>query len=129
MRLRLSFVALSLLFLAGCSNSINPFCGSSRPAPLIGSISPSTVSFSQVQQGFTLTVNGSQFGPSSEILINGKALGATDVSSQQLTVTVSSDVISGPGAVSVKVSTPSGNVGDIGCTSGGTSSALTLTVN
>lgn len=129
MPLRLSLVALSLLFLAGCSNSINPFCGSSRPAPLIGSISPSTVTFSQVQQGFTLTVNGSQFVPASEIVVNDKALGPTAVSGQQLKVTVSTDVISGPGAVSVKVMTPSGNVGDIGCTSGGTSSALTLTVN
>jgi hypothetical protein len=129
MSLRVSLVALSLLFLAGCSNSINPFCGSSRPAPLIGSISPSTVSFNQVQQGFMLTVNGSQFVPASEIVINGKALGPTAVSSQELKVSVSTDVISGPGSVSVKVMTPSGNVGDIGCTSGGTSSALTLNVN
>ena len=31
--------------------------------------------------------------------------------------------------VKVSVLTPSGNSGDLGCTSGGTSSALTLTVN
>jgi hypothetical protein len=38
-------------------------------------------------------------------------------------------VISGPGPVTVSVSTPSGNTGDLGCTSGGKSSALVLTVN
>jgi hypothetical protein len=37
-------------------------------------------------------------------------------------------VISGPGQYNVKVMTPSGNVGDVGCSSGGTSSGLTLTV-
>jgi hypothetical protein len=46
-----------------------------------------------------------------------------------LKVKVSTDVISGPGAVPVKVLTPSGNSGDLGCSSGGNSSALTLTVN
>jgi hypothetical protein len=37
-------------------------------------------------------------------------------------------VISGPGQFNIKVLTPSGNVGDVGCTSGGTSSALMLNV-
>ncbi len=125
----LKLVALApLLVLAGCSNALNPFCGSSRPAPLIGSISPSMVTFAQVQQGVLLTVNGSQFVSASEIVVNGKALGATIISPQQLQVTVNTDVISAPGQVDIKVTTPSGNVGDVGCTSGGTSSALALTV-
>ena len=125
----LRLVALApLVILAGCSNALNPFCGSSRPAPLIGSLSPSTVTFTQVQQGVLLKVNGSNFVSASEILINGKALGPTVVSNQQLQIMLTSGVISGPGNVSVKVMTPSGNVGDVGCSSGGTSSALTLTV-
>jgi hypothetical protein len=41
---------LALLFLAGCNNTLNPLCGSARPSPLIGSLSPSTMSFAQVQQ-------------------------------------------------------------------------------
>jgi hypothetical protein len=61
-------------------------------------------------------------------VINGKTLGPTVNSNQQLQIMLTSGVISGPGSVSVKVTTPSGNVGDVGCTSGGTSSALTLTV-
>jgi hypothetical protein len=132
MRQRLWLVTLPVLSLAvfstGCSNALNPFCGNVRPAPLIGSLAPSSVSMSQLQQGVTLTVNGSHFVPASEVVVNGKTLGATDVSSQELQVSLSTDVISGPGNVNVKVMTPSGNSGDVGCTSGGTSTALVLTV-
>ena len=68
---------LALVFHPGCNNALNPLCGSSRPAPLIGSLAPSSMSFAQVQQGTLLIVNGSQFAPSSEVVINGKTLGAT----------------------------------------------------
>jgi hypothetical protein len=96
---------------------------------MIGSISPSAVSFADVQQGVVLTVTGSNFVPASELVVNGKSLAATDVSSSKLQVTLNTAVISGPGSVSVKVFTPSGNSGDVGCSSGGTSSVLDLTVN
>lgn len=117
-----------LVILAGCSNALNPFCGSSRPAPLIGSLSPSALTFTQVQQGVLLKVNGNNFVPASELVINGKTLGATIVSNQELQIMLTSSVITGPGSVDVKVTTPSGNVGDVGCASGGTTSALVLTV-
>ena len=127
---RLSLPALCLvLFLSGCSNTLNPLCGSARPAPLIGSVSPSSVSFSQVEEGVMLSVNGSNFVSASELVINGKVLGATVVSSQKLTILLTTGVISGPGTVGVTVLTPSGNSGDVGCTSGGQSSTLMLTVN
>ena len=129
MPVRLLLIALALLTSAGCSNAINPFCGNVRPAPLIGSISPSTVTFAEIQQGVLLTVNGSNFVPASEIVVNSKGLAATAVSSQELQITLNTDVITGPGSVNVKVTTPSGNSGDVGCTSGGTSTALVLTVN
>jgi hypothetical protein len=128
--LSVSLAGLFTLFtLSGCNNTLNPLCGSSRPAPLIGSLSPSTVTFSQVQSGVTITVKGSHFVSASEILINSTPLSATVVSDQQLTVKLSTDVISAPGSVNVMVNTPSGNSGDLGCTSGGKSSALVLTVN
>jgi hypothetical protein len=121
---------LALFFLPDCgNNTLNPFCGSSRPAPLIGSLSPSTMTFAEVQQGDTLTVTGSHFVAASQVLINTTPLSATVVSDQQLKIKLSSDVISGPGTVKVSVVTPSGNSGDVGCTSGGTSSVLVLTVN
>ena len=121
---------LALLFLPGCgNNTLNPFCGSARPAPLIGSLSPSTTTFSEVQQGVTLIVNGSHFVAASQVVINATPLSATVISDQQLKIKLSSDVITGPGTVKVRVLTPSGNSGDVGCTSGGTSSVLVLTVN
>ena len=125
---RLLLVAVASLFLAGCNNTLNPLCGSARPVPSIGSLSPSSVTFSQVQQGTVLTVNGSQFVAASEILINGKALTATAVSSTQLQVTLTTGAISGTGKVNVSVLTPSGNSADLGCSSGGKSSVLVLTV-
>ena len=125
----LACVVAATFSILGCSNTLNPFCGSARPAPLIGSLSPSTMAFAQVQSGATLIVNGRHFVSASEVVINSIPLAATVVSDQQLKVKVSTDVISGPGAVKVEVKTPSGNSEDLGCTSGGTSSALTLTVN
>jgi IPT/TIG domain len=127
---RLLLVAvLAVLFLPACGNTLNPFCTSSRPAPLIASLAPSTVAFSDVESGVMLTINGSQFVSSSQVVINGKTLGATIVSSEKLKIVLTTGVISGPGPVTVSVSTPSGNTGDLGCTSGGKSSALVLTVN
>ena len=121
---------LALLLLPGCGNNVlNPLCGSARPAPLIGSLAPSIMTFAEVQQGSVLTVNGSHFVSSSEVLINATPLSATAVSDQQLKVNLTTDVISGPGTVKVTVDTPSGNSGDVGCTSGGKSSVLVLTVN
>ena len=84
---RLSLVpVIAALFLTGCSNALNPFCGNVRPAPLIGSLSPSTVTFAQVQQGVTLTVNGNQFVSASQLVVNGKTLGPTVISSQKLSI-------------------------------------------
>jgi IPT/TIG domain len=120
---------LFLLVLPGCNNTLNPLCGSARPAPLIGSLSPSTVSFGQVQQGTVLVVNGSQFVSSTEVVIDAKPLSTTVVSPTQLSVALTTGVISAPGPVNVSVQTPSGNSGDVGCTSGGNSSVLVLTVN
>ena len=120
-------VLLALLFFPGC-NATNPICGSSRPAPLIGSLSPSTMDFAQVQQGAVLIVNGSQFVSSSVVVVNGKTLSTTVTSSQQLKITITTGLISGPGAVNVFVHTPGGNSGDLGCASGGNSSVLVLTI-
>ena len=131
-RCGLPFVCLlvvGLAFLLGCNNTLNPLCGSARPAPVIGSLSPATIAFSQVQQGFTLTVNGNQFVSSTEVMVNSTPLAATVVSPEQMKVKLSSDVITGPGTVQIMAETPAGNSENVGCSSGGKSSALTLTVN
>jgi hypothetical protein len=87
------------------------------------------MTFAQVQQGSTLIVNGSHFVSASEVLIDSTPLSATVVSDTQLNVKLTTGVILAPGPVKVAVKTPSGNSEDLGCTSGGTSSVLTLTVN
>jgi len=122
-----SVLLLALLVLQGC-NALNPLCGSSRPVPIIGSLSASTITFAEVQQGFPLSVDGSQFVSSSVVLINGTTLSTEITSSQQLQVTITTDLISAPGTANVTVKTPSGHSGDLGCTSGGTSRVLVLTI-
>lgn len=134
MRLRtcgVSFACLLVLAFStlGCNNALNPLCASSRPAPQIASLSPSSISFSELHQGATLTVMGSNFVSSSQVVINTTPLSATVVSNQEMQIKLTTDVISGPGKVKVMVQTPSGNTGDLGCTSGGNSSVLMLTIN
>jgi len=124
---RLLLGVVAVLFFPGC-NAINPLCGSARPAPTISSLSPATIQFSQVQQSTVLTVNGSEFVSASVVVINGTVLPTTVVSNQQLQVTITTELISGPGTANVAVNTPSGNSGDLGCASGGTSGTLVLTI-
>ena len=123
----LSALVLALLVLQGC-NALNPLCGSARPVPVIGTLSVSTITFAQVQQGVLLTVNGSQFVSSSVVVINGVTLSTQILSNQQLQVTITTNLISAPGTADVTVRTPSGNSGDLGCTSGGTSRMFVLTI-
>jgi hypothetical protein len=116
-----------LLLLPGCK-SLNPLCGSARPVPVLDSVSPTTIAFSQLPSSFSLNLTGSDFVSSSVIVFNGTTLSTTVVSSSQLTATVISSMISGPGSYSIQVQTPAGTSGDLGCSSGGNSSILTLTV-
>jgi len=123
----LSALLLAVLILQGC-NALNPLCGSARPAPGISSLSETTITFLQVQQGFVLTVNGRDILASSVVVINGTTLSTQVLSNKQLQVTLTTSLISGPGTASVTIHTPSGNSGNLGCTSGGTSHALVLTI-
>ena len=114
-------------YLARLQRSQSPLrkCSSS---PSISSLSPSTVTFAQVQQGVVLTVNGSDFVTASVVVINGTGLATTFVSSTELQVTITTAQISGPGTANVTVNTPGGTTGTLACSSGGTSSALVLTI-
>jgi hypothetical protein len=123
----LSALLLGLLVFQAC-NAINPLCGSARPAPIIGSLSASTITFAEVQPGYVLNVYGAKFVSSSVMVINGTKLSTLVTSSTQLQATITTDVISGPGTASVTVNTPSGNSGDVGCSSGGTSATLDLSI-
>jgi hypothetical protein len=126
LRLLSALLLVSVAFQA--CNTVNPLCGSARPAPDIASLSASTITFAQVQQDFILSVYGSKFVSSSVVLINGTQLSTVVTSSTQLQVTLTTTVIAAPGTANVTVNTPSGNSGDLGCSSGGTSAALVLTI-
>jgi hypothetical protein len=117
-----------LLFLPGC-NTLNPLCGSARPVPILNSISPKTMAFSQLPPTFVITATGSEFVSSSVVVFNGATLATGVTNHSQLTATIKSSMIAAPGSFNVVVKTPAGNTGDVGCSSGGTSSAQVLTVN
>jgi hypothetical protein len=61
-------------------------------------------------------------------VVNGTTLTTLATSSQQLQAKITTAVISTSGSASVKVNTPSGNSGNLGCSSGGTSGTLVLTI-
>lgn len=117
-----------LLLLPGC-NTLNPLCGSARPVPILNSISPKTMAFSQLPPTFVITANGKDFVSSSVVIFNGATLATGVTNHSQLTATITSSMISAPGSFNLVVKTPAGNTGDVGCSSGGTSSAQVLTVN
>jgi hypothetical protein len=117
-----------LLLLPGC-NTLNPLCGSARPVPILNSISPKAMAFSQLPSTFVITATGSDFVSSSVVVFNGATLATGVTNHSQLTATITSSMITAPGSFNVVVKTPAGNTGDVGCSSGGTSSAQVLTVN
>ena len=117
-----------LLLLPGC-NTLNPLCGSARPVPILNSISPRTMAFSQLPSTFVITATGSDFVSSSVLVFNGATLATGVTNHSQLTASVKSSMIPAAGSFNVVVKTPAGNTGDVGCSSGGTSSAQVLTVN
>src|SRR5712672_2413972 len=120
-------IGIALLLLPGC-NALNPLCSSARPLPVIASLSARTITLAQAQQGFVLTVTGKKFVSSSVVIINGTTLITTVQSSTELQVTIPTDLISAPGSADVTVKTPAGNSSYVGCSSGGTSSALRLAI-
>ena len=123
----MGLLILGILFLSGC-NALNPLCGSARPSPVMTAINPTTVSFAQVQKTFPLMVTGSHFVSASVIIVNGTQVATTVLSSTQLTGTVGTAAIPAAGTFKVYVSTPAGTSGDLGCSSGGNSGSVTLTV-
>jgi len=122
-----SLLAL-LLFLSGC-NALNPLCGSARPVPILTSISPRTMVFAQLPPSFPLTLTGSQFVSSSVVVFNGATLTTAVNSSSQLTVTITAAMIPATGTYNVQVQTPAGTTGNLGCSTGGMSATLTLTIS
>ncbi|QQS47371.1 MAG: hypothetical protein IPM66_01525 [Acidobacteriota bacterium] len=92
--------------------------GGNNPLPTLTSLDPNTAL--QDSGAFTLTVNGTNFVPSSVVRWNGQDRTTTYVNSTQLTASILATDISNPGNASVTVFTPAPG--------GGTSNALTFTI-
>ena len=90
-----------------------------NPLPSLSSISPSSVSAGS--PGFTLTLTGSNFIPNSVVHVNGANRGTAFVSATQLTASIPASDLTVGAYLSITVSSPTPG--------GGTSSAVTLTVN
>ncbi|MEO7719060.1 MAG: IPT/TIG domain-containing protein [Capsulimonas sp.] len=89
-----------------------------NPAPVAGSLAPSSIAGGGPD--FTLTVNGSNFVGSSQVLWNGAALATAYVSATQLTATVPAANIAADGSAQISVMTPAPG--------GGVSNSLTFTI-
>src|SRR5579859_7029738 len=119
-RLRIAFVITGILFLSGCGGGITqPLSYQSNapnPVPTITGVSPNSAI---ANQGFTLTISGTNFIATSLVSINGTIVGSgTDVGSTQLTVSVPAGVVSA-GTAAVTVTNPA---------PGGTSNSAIVTV-
>lgn len=107
------------LTIAGKTFTVNQAAGSSNPAPAIASLDPNTVFTGS--SGFTLTVNGTGFIPSSIARWNGSDRPTTFISSTQLRIALPATDRSLPGTASVTVSNPGPG--------GGISNSQTVTIN
>jgi hypothetical protein len=126
-RWSLVLLIIAAVGLPGCS-AINPLCGSSRPTPVLTSISPTIATEAEVQSTFTLNLAGSHFVGASVVEINNVQVTTDVTTSSTIKATVGPASISGTGLYKVWVSTPAGNSANLGCDSGGTSSQASLTV-
>ncbi|MEP7342740.1 MAG: IPT/TIG domain-containing protein [Acidobacteriota bacterium] len=90
-----------------------------NPAPAITTLIPNSATAGGA--GFTLTINGSGFVPTSTVWWNGGARTTTFVSATQLTVAVPANDIATAGTASVVVMNPTPG--------GGSSPAATFTIN
>jgi hypothetical protein len=103
--MRLTIIALALLASVGCgysSKNYNPGMGGVG-SPTVSAIMPNSVMSGSA--GFTLTVNGSNFGTDATVYWNGVAHASTYVTGAQVTAAISSTDVANPGMIPVYVRT------------------------
>lgn len=106
-------------------------CRGAVPYPQIGALSPNPISADTVS--VVLTVDGTGFGPQSEILWNQNPLPTTFIDSRHLETTVTQETFNTYGGsagknVEITVTSP-GSTYVVGCSNGGNSSTLLLEVD
>lgn len=103
--MRLTIVVLALLASVGCgysSKNYNPGMGGVG-SPTVTTIMPNSAMAGTA--GFTLTVNGTNFGTDAVVYWNGMAHTSMYVSAAQVTAAVSSTDVANPGMIPVYVRT------------------------
>ena len=112
---------VSLVFLAGCgggaASTINnqlPAPSGSNPTPTITTISPNSAVAGSAE-GFTLTINGTNFVAASMVNFGGRAPATTFVSATQLTAAIPAAAIASAGNSAVTVTNPAPGGGHLEC--------------
>ncbi len=117
MRQNTTLAAVALMSLAvavafaGCgagSEASSPSGPSSIPAAVLGSVSPASVIAGG--NGFTLTVNGSNFASSATVRWSGQSVPTSFVSSKQVTAAILASLIASAGLASVNVQNANSSV-------------------
>ncbi|HMY75311.1 MAG TPA: IPT/TIG domain-containing protein, partial [Blastocatellia bacterium] len=90
-----------------------------NPVPALTSLSPNSATSGT--NGLTLTVNGSNFVPTSQVFWNGSGRTTSFISATQLTATIPAGDLTTAGSATVTVTNPAPG--------GGTSNGLTFTIN
>ena len=90
-----------------------------NPVPALTSLSPNSATAGT--NGLTLTVNGSNFVPTSQVFWNGSGRSTSFVSATQLTATIPANDLTTAGTATVTAANPSPG--------GGTSNSLTFSIN
>jgi hypothetical protein len=96
-----------------------------NPGPVISSISPTSVDVGVTSA--TLTINGSNFLPSTTVSLGGKQRAATIVSGTQITLSLNSADTAAAGTLSIDVSNPTPLGGDATASLSINNPAVTLT--
>jgi len=139
-RSRAAFPALRIILIAGLTvmlagwttcSALFISCQTSAPQPQITTLSPNAIPGDM--EFVTLTVEGSEFVPQSQVLWNGTALPTTFIDSSHLQAAITPQTLASFGSSSgstVKISVRSEDLQPVmGCPIGGNSAVLILTIN
>jgi IPT/TIG domain-containing protein len=101
--MKLVFLLFLVFIIAGCGYGSNYNAMNTAPGvvPKIAQLSPGSVTAGG--PGFVLTIDGTNFGTGASVYWNSVSHGATYLTGQQITTTISASDIANPGDVQVYV--------------------------
>ncbi len=103
--MRLTTILVLALTMMGCGygsrNYMNPGSGGTTNTPSVAALAPASTAAGSA--GFTLTVNGSNFGTSSVVYFNGAAQTTMYISANQVAAAITASEVASSGTVPVYV--------------------------